>query len=127
MSQYGKTVIDELIKRLGGVEVVTIRVSGCNSEVIRMVQKYRLKIKIFEGENFEKLNNEVAEYADCLVIVEGGKESGTILLASNFIEKGKSVYCVPGRIFDEGSQATNWLIKEGAIPLINLDNLTHLG
>lgn len=120
MSQYGKEVIDSLMKKIKNVEVVTIRVGGCNSEVIKRGAK-----KVFEGENFEKLNDDIANYADKLVIVEGGKNSGTLLLARNFVEKNKEVYCVPGRIFDEGSWTTNWLIKEGAIPLIDVDSLTE--
>jgi predicted Rossmann fold nucleotide-binding protein DprA/Smf involved in DNA uptake len=42
------------------------------------------------------------------------------------VEKNKNVYCVPGRITDEGSFATNWLIKQGAIPLVEIDNLTQV-
>lgn len=121
MSQYGREVIGKLMGKLKDEEVVTIKVSGCNSEVIRLGAK-----KIFEGENFEKLNEQVANYADILVIVEGGKNSGTILLASKFVEKNKDVYSVPGRITDENSKATNWLIEQGAIPLVDIDNLTLL-
>ena len=121
MSQYGKEVIKILMSKLKNEEVVTIKVSGCNSEVISLGAK-----KIFEGENFQKLNEQVADYADILVIIEGGKNSGTILLASKFVEKNKEVYSVPGRITDEESFATNWLIEQGAIPLINIDNLTLL-
>ncbi len=129
MSNYGKEVINQLLitnyeLRIKNWEIVTIRVMGCNSEVIRVAQKHKLKIKIFEGENFQKINEDVADYADILVIVEGGRGSGTLMLASNFIDKGKNVYCVPGRITDEGSYATNWLIGEGAIPIIELENLT---
>jgi predicted Rossmann fold nucleotide-binding protein DprA/Smf involved in DNA uptake len=47
-------------------------------------------------------------------------------LASKFVEKNKNVYCVPGRICDEGSYATNWLIKQGAIPLAEMDDLTEV-
>lgn len=121
MSEYGKRVIGDLMNLLKNkkIEVVTIRVSGCNSEVIRLGAQ-----KIFEGDNFQKINEDVADYADILVIVEGGRGSGTLMLASNFIDKGKNVYCVPGRITDEGSYATNWLIGEGAIPIIELENLT---
>jgi len=121
MSGYGKEVIGKIMKMLVKEEVVTIRVMGCNSEVIRLGAN-----KIFEGENFEKLNEEVANYADILVIIEGGKNSGTILLASKFVEKNKNVYCIPGRITDEGSYATNWLIKQGAIPLVEMDDLTEV-
>jgi predicted Rossmann fold nucleotide-binding protein DprA/Smf involved in DNA uptake len=119
MSSYGKQVIGLLITnfklRITNLEIVTIRVSGCNTEVIRLGAK-----KIFSGDNFEKLNEEVAEYADCLVIVEGGEKSGTLLLAEKFVEKGKTVYCVPGRITDGGSFAPNWLIAQGATPLIDI-------
>lgn len=121
MSDYGKKVIEKIMKILVDVEVVTIKVMGCNNEVIKLGAK-----KIFEGENFQKLNDDMADYSDLLVIIEGRNDSGTILLAQNFIEKGKEVYCVPGRITDENSYATNWLIKEGAIPLIEMDDLTEV-
>jgi predicted Rossmann fold nucleotide-binding protein DprA/Smf involved in DNA uptake len=127
MSEYGKRVIEELMDFLKNkAEVITIKVMGCNSEVIKKCQELTLKYKVFEGKNFEKLNEEVASYADVLVIIEGGKNSGTLLLASKFVEKNKDVYCVPGRITDEGSFATNWLIKEGAIPLVEMEDLTQV-
>jgi predicted Rossmann fold nucleotide-binding protein DprA/Smf involved in DNA uptake len=131
MSEYGKRVIDKLLitnyeLRIKNLEIVTIKVMGCNNEVIRKCQELKLKSKVFEGEYFEKLNEQVANYADMLVIIEGGKNSGTILLASKFVEKNKNVYCVPGRILDEGSSATNWLIKQGAIPLTEMSDLTEV-
>ena len=131
MSQYGKEIINKLSIindqfKNKEIEVVTIKVSGCNNEVIRVCQKQKIKIKIFKGENFEKLNEQVADYADILVIIEGGEKSGTILLASKFVEKNKNVYCIPGRITDENSEATNWLIKQGAMPIISLDDLTQV-
>jgi predicted Rossmann fold nucleotide-binding protein DprA/Smf involved in DNA uptake len=131
MSDYGKKVINQLLVtsyqlRVKNLEIVTIRVMGCNDEVIRKCQELKLKCKVFEGKDFEKLNEEVANYADILVIIEGGKNSGTLLLASKFVEKNKDVYCVPGRITDEGSYATNWLIKEGAIPLVEMEDLTQV-
>jgi predicted Rossmann fold nucleotide-binding protein DprA/Smf involved in DNA uptake len=119
MSRYGKEVIKLLINNLKNkVEIVTINVFGCNKEIIRLGAD-----KVFEGENFEKINNDVANYADVLVIIEGGKNSGTLLLAKNFVEKNKLVYCVPGRINDDNSFACNWLISQGAIPLINIDQI----
>lgn len=129
MSQYGREIINKLSifndqSKNNKTEIVTIKVSGCNGEVIRVCQKQKINIKIFKGDNFQKLNEQVANYADILVIIEGGKNSGTILLASKFVEKSKDVYCIPGRITDENSEATNWLIKQGAIPLIEIDNLT---
>ena len=122
MSEYGKRVINELMNFLKNkAEIVTIRVMGCNSEVIRLGAN-----KIFEGKNFEKLNEEVSDYADFLIVIEGGEKSGTLLLASKFVEKNKDVYCVPGRITDIGSSSTNWLIREGATPLVKMDDLTEV-
>lgn len=128
MSFYGKTVIDELLTKncqlgINDLEIATLRVVGCNSEVIRMCQKIKLRVKIFEGKNFQKLNEQIANYADILIIVEGGKKSGTILLAQKFVEKGKEVWAVPGRVTDENSWATNWLISQGARPLIEIEVL----
>lgn len=120
MSSYGREVIGLIMKELKNkAEVVTIAVTGCNQEVIRWGAK-----KIFTGDNFELLNNELADYADMLVIIEGGEKSGTILAAASFLEKGKSVYCVPGKITDDGSMATNWLISQGAISLTTVADLT---
>jgi predicted Rossmann fold nucleotide-binding protein DprA/Smf involved in DNA uptake len=121
MSSYGKEVIGLLMKELKDkAEIVTIEVMGCNREVM----KYKIS-KVFSGTNFEKLNEELAEYADVLVVIEGGKNSGTILSAAKFAEKNKNVYCVPGRINDEGSWAPNWLISQGAIPLTEVGDLTE--
>lgn len=114
MSDYGRQVIRLLMNKFKDEEIVTIDVMGCNREVMRY------KCKVFSGNNFEKLNEEVAEYADCLVIVEGGKGSGTLLLAEKFVSKNKLVYAVPGRITDEGSWTPNWLIEQGAIPLVDI-------
>ena len=120
VSEYGRLVIKNLMLTLKDrVEVVTIEVSGCNKEVMKYSE-----VKVFSGVNFEKLNEEVAEYADSLVIVEGGKNSGTILLASKFVEKNKEVWVVPGRIFDEGSYVANFLIKNGANILVDVSDLT---
>lgn len=122
MSRYGREIINKFLIsnfQLPKYELVTINVMGCNREIINKCRENNIKIKIFEGENFEKINDDVANYADLLLIIEGGKNSGTILLANKFVEKNKLVYCVPGRINDDNSYACNWLISQGAIPLID--------
>ena len=122
MTSYGREVITTLMKELKDkVEVVTIDVQGCNREVARLGAK-----KIFKGDNFEKLNEEVANYSDILVIIEGGEKSGTILLTGKFVEKGKMVYCLPGRITDKNSWACNWLISQGAGVISKTEDLTAL-
>jgi predicted Rossmann fold nucleotide-binding protein DprA/Smf involved in DNA uptake len=122
MSEYGKRVIIEIMKVLVDFEVSTIKVSGCNSFIIENGAKV-----IFENkENFEQVNERLAEYADCLVIIEGGKRSGTLLLAQKFVEKNKRVLVVPGRIVDEGSFAPNWLAMQGAEMILDVNDLTEV-
>lgn len=126
MSSYGKEVIGKLMAELRDkVEIVTIEVSGCNREVMRLGAQ-----KIFKGDNFEKLNRELAEYAEILVIIEGGENSGTVLAAECFLDLGKEIFCVPGRITDEGSYSTNWLVKQGANVLTEVGDIIsecHIG
>ena len=60
MSQYGKEVINKLLMTNDqlnnkNVEIVTIKVSGCNSEVMRICQKRKININVFEGKNFHKV------------------------------------------------------------------------
>jgi len=129
MSLYGEWVIGQLLiknyeLKIKNFEIVTIEVCGCNREVIKVCRENNIKCRVFRGDNFEQLNEEVAEYANALLIIEGGKGSGTILLAEKFVEKGKRVMAVPGRINDENSWATNWLISQGAEMIIDSDTLT---
>lgn len=121
MSAYGREIIGKLMAELKHEEVVTIEVSGCNREVMKWGAK-----KVFKGNDFEKLNEEVANYADKLIVVEGGRQSGTLLLAGKFAEKGKSVYGIVGRINEENSFAPNWLVAQGAIPVVEIERLTEI-
>jgi len=116
MSGYGKKVINMLMSKLDNV--ATIDVSGCNREVIRLGAK-----KIFTGDDFEKLNVALAEYVDKLIVVEGGENSGTFLVAQAVMEAGKEVWAIPGRITDSGSVAPNWLLKNGAKILTDLTDI----
>lgn len=122
MSEYGKEVIYRIMKNLVDFEVSTIRVSGCNSFIIRNGAKV-----IFENRgSFEEVNEKLANYADCLIMIEGGRRSGTLLLAEKFVEKGKRILVVPGRILDEGSFATNWLAMQGAEMILDINDLTEV-
>jgi len=122
MSEYGKEVIFRIMRKLVNYEVSTIRVSGCNSYIIKSGAKV-----VFENKNnFEEVNEKLANYAECLVIIEGGERSGTLLLAQKFVEKSKRVLVIPGRIFDEGSFATNWLAASGAEIIFDINDLTEV-
>ena len=59
-------------------------------------------------------NRIVAGLADAVVVVEGGRRSGSLLTATAALERGRPVLAVPGDIRRPGSAAPNRLLSEGA-------------
>lgn len=66
---------------------------------------------------FPQRNRIIAGLADCVVVIEARKRSGTLITVGHALEQGKEVYAVPGRINDELSSSCNDLIKQGAATL----------
>lgn len=50
-----------------------------------------------------------------VVVIEGQKDSGTMITARNAAEQGRDVFAVPGPVTSRTSQATASLLKNGAI------------
>lgn len=70
--------------------------------------------------NFLARNRIIAELSQAVLVIEGARRSGTLSTASWAANQGKDVYAIPG------SEATDWLIEQGAIMIklpINLINL----
>ena len=57
------------------------------------------------------------------MIVEAKEASGTLITARWALEQGKDVYAVPGRINDPLSVGCNRLIREGAIPVLEVSDV----
>ena len=72
---------------------------------------------------FPKRNRIVAALSDYIIIVEAGKDSGTLITADLALEMGKDVYVVCGSIYSDQSYGCNKLLIEGAIPLYDLNQL----
>ena len=124
MSAYGKEMIRRLVAWVveRGGEVVTIRTSGGNAEVVAATHQNGGKIRLIEPN--ERMNQELARAVDRLIVVEGEEGSGTMLAAKEVLEMGKEVWAVPGRITEGGSFVPNFLIKSGAGVVTTLDDLT---
>jgi len=61
------------------------------------------------------------------VVVEAGNRSGAILTALNAVDQNREVFSVPGRIFDKQSLGCLRLIRNGAIPVQNAEQiLSHI-
>ena len=73
--------------------------------------------------NFPPRNRIVSGLADAVVVVEAREKSGTLITVDMALEQGREVYVVPGRITDRLSDGCNRLIRQGAIPLLNPEDL----
>ena len=80
--------------------------------------------------HFPARNRIISGMSEGLIVVEARKKSGTLITVDFALDHGKNIYVVPGNIDSENSYGTNELIKQGAVPLteINqvLENLTHI-
>ena len=73
--------------------------------------------------NFPPRNRIVSGLADAVVVVEAREKSGTLITVDMALEQGREVYAVPGRVTDRLSDGCNRLIRQGAIPMLNPEEL----
>lgn len=69
--------------------------------------------------HFPMRNRIISGLSDALVVTEAAMKSGTLITTELALEQGKDVFVVPGPITSEQSKGTNYLLKEGAIPVWN--------
>ena len=71
----------------------------------------------------EARNRIVSGLADVVVVVEAAIRSGTLSTANHALNQGKDVFAVPGNITSPLSAGCNKLIKMGAQPLTDINEL----
>jgi DNA processing protein len=72
---------------------------------------------------FPERNRIVAGLAQAVIVTEGTMKSGTLITARWALEYGRELFAVPGPITTETSSAPNWLIAQGAPPLLRAEDL----
>ena len=72
-----------------------------------------------EASNFPPRNRLISGLSLAVVIVEAGQTSGALITAGFAADQGREVFAVPGNITSPGSKGTNRLIRDGAQPLLN--------
>lgn len=73
--------------------------------------------------NFPMRNRIISGLSDIIIVVEARKRSGTSITVAQALEQGKEVMAVPGRICDVLSEGCNYLISQGAYPVINIEEM----
>ena len=119
----------------------TIAVLGSGLNVIYPKENARLFEKIVENggliiseypldtkplkQNFPARNRIISGLSDGVVVIEARKNSGTNITVDFALEQGKDVFVIPGNIYSKTSDGTNFLIKEGAIPVTSYKDIIN--
>lgn len=86
-----------------------------------------------ESWRFPARNRVIAALADVIVVVESHKTGGSMITAEEALNRGRTVLAVPGPIRSPSSAGTNALLRDGAGPACDVDDilaalaLTHAG
>lgn len=72
---------------------------------------------------FPRRNRIIAALSESLIVTEAKIKSGSLITADFALELGKDIYTIPGDIFSKNYDGNNNLIKDGAIPITNIDDI----
>lgn len=73
--------------------------------------------------NFPQRNRIISGLSLGIIVIEAKEKSGSLITAHHGLEQGKSIFALPGNINSIYSGGTNKLIKDGARPLLDIDDI----
>jgi DNA processing protein len=88
-----------------------------------LITEYPPGTNIAFKSNFIARNRIISGLADAILIPEAALKSGSLHTARFAMEQGKIVMAIPGNITSPSSEGCNNLIKAGAIPVTNADDI----
>ena len=72
--------------------------------------------------HFPRRNRIIAALSRALFVIQATHKSGTMNTTDWALKLGKEIYALPGPIDDLACSGTNWLIHEGAIPVLSRED-----
>ncbi len=111
----------------------TLAVLGCGLNTTYPASNLRLRQQIIDGGgcilsefpptlraqtwNFPRRNRIISGLCSGVIIIEAGLKSGSLITAKYALDQNRDLFAVPGSIRNPVSQGTNQLIKYGAVPV----------
>jgi DNA processing protein len=125
-----------------GLQTVAFPGSGLNESILYPKQHRRLADEIIyrggglvsEYDNnqraqdwmFPQRNRLMAGISDATLIIEAGMKSGTLITARLALDYNRNVGIVPGSIFSKLSEGPHSLVRDGAMPITNSEDVLEL-
>ena len=132
------TVAHRAALKVGGRTVAFL---GCGIDIYYPKENQRLYHEIAESgavfsefppgtppwkKNFIKRNRLIPAFSRAIIAIEAPQKSGVLNTVKWTVEMGKDVMAVPGNIFSPKSKGINQLIKDGAIPVTEPEDVLNL-
>lgn len=147
VSKYGYTVVSGLAMGIDSIaqrsalknEGKTIGVLGCGVDVIYPKSNKYLYEEILKNDgliiseflpgtkpykqNFPMRNRIISGISKYLIVVEASDRSGSLITVNSALYLGRDIMTVPGPITNGNSEGCNKLIRDGAMPLTEMEDL----
>jgi DNA processing protein len=79
-----------------------------------------------DANNFPPRNRLISGLSLAVIVVEAGATSGALITAAFAADQGREVFAVPGNINAPSSQGTNRLVRDGAHPLLDVQDVLEV-
>ena len=146
LARHGVTLVSGLARGVDGVAHRaamqaggrTLAVLGCGVDHIYPPEHRALAADIIDrgalisdyppgtppdAANFPARNRLISGLSLATIVVEAGETSGALITARFAAEQGRDVFAVPGGIYAPLSKGTNRLLKQGAHPLLCVEDV----
>lgn len=72
---------------------------------------------------FPPRNRIISGLSEAVVVIEAPVKGGSLITAAHALEHGRPLFAVPGDIDRETSRGCNLLVRDGAFPVLDIDDL----